>query len=524
MSTKFNILSLNNIYWDKHPRSWICISGKKVKYIISKIEKEIKEERTTNREQISRLIAKRLNCNYVSIKRLLQGNIKFYPIPIVLKLCHLSNNEKAYKSHLEESIEYLKVNSASSKPVKAVKKLSKDLAKIMGAFCADGSLSVQFVISSKNETELDKLNGFGDIKKSHPRKEYYVSISLNRDNYHKLAGFSKGNKKFQTQAHYSIELTDEYQSNVEAFNKWIFGLFELKPTSFNKKEIAWRTIFSNKILARYLINFFGFLPGYKTDIVSEPKIIKDSAFQIRKEFAKGAIMFDGCVTKRKTICFSTISPNLAKSIKDILEKDGLKIGSFSNNRKEYSVYTFANERIEKLLEYFEKGTKKEELLRWLTDKSFASKQITYEKDFKNTLNVYKLLKEVKVADANTIKKKLNCKFITARSHLIILKNRGKIRLSNKPQRISKFVSDKTTLLLEKEFHNKIFNKLFERFMTYANASKFLEINKATLSAWKVRRNRIPLYLLNNICNILSISQEELYNNVEETDREIAEII
>ncbi len=61
-------------------------------------------------------------------------------------------------------------------------------------------------------------------------------------------------------------------------------------------------------------------------------------------------------------------------------------------------------------------------------------------------------------------------------------------------------------------------------MTYANASKFLEIKKATLSACKARKNRIPLYLLNDICNILSISQEELYNNIKETDGEIAEII
>ena len=394
MSNKFSLLSLNNKRWDKHPRSWICISGKNVKEIISKIEKEIIKSKKTNREQISRLIEKKLSCAHTSIKRLLQGKIKFYPIPIILELCELSREEKFNKSLLENSIEYLKVNSASSKPIKAVKELSKELAKIIGAFCADGSLSIQFVVSSKKEEGLEKVKGLGNIKKSQSRKEYYISISLNRENYYKLADFSKENRNFQTQAHYAIELTDEYQSNVEAFNNWVFSLFEIKPNSFYQRDLAWRIIFSNKILARYLITFFGFLPGCKTDIVSEPEIIKNSEFKIRKEFAKGVIMFDGCVTKRKTISFSTISPNLANSIKDILEKDGLKVGSFLNNRKEYSVYTFANENVGKLLEYFEKGTKKAELLRWLTYKSFESQQVTYEKDFKNTKNIYELLKEM----------------------------------------------------------------------------------------------------------------------------------
>ena len=524
MSNNFSLLSLNDDYWDKHPRSWICISGKNIKETISKIEKEVLEKRKTNREQISKLIASNLNCNYVSIKNFLRGNITFYPIPILLELCALSNKEEHYKNILEDEIDYLKINSASSKPIKAVKKLSKELAKIIGAFCADGSLSIQFVVSSKKEGGLKKIKYLGKIKKSQSRKEYYIAISLNRKNYYKISDFSKDNKDFQTQGHYTIELTDEYQSNVEAFNNWVFSLFEVKPNSFYQKDLAWRTIFSNKILARYLTTFFSFLPGYKTDIVSEPEIIRNSNLKIRKEFAKGAIMFDGCVTKRKTISFSTISPNLSNSIKDILKKDGLKVGSFINNRREHSVYTFANENVEKLLEYFEKGTKKAELLRWLTDKSFESQEITYEKDFKNTKTVHELLKKMKVADADTIKKKINCNFLTVRNHLIILRNKGKIKLSNKPKTIGKFVSDKSTVFLKQEFHNKIFNKIFERFKTYINASKFLELNKATLSAWKIRKNRIPLYLVKNICNILDIPQEEIYNNVEETDREIAEII
>ena len=97
-------------------------------------------------------------------------------------------------------------------------------------------------------------------------------------------------------------------------------------------------------------------------------------------------------------------------------------------------------------------------------------------------------------------------------------------LASSAPSLHRFISDKSTVFLKKEFHNRIFNNIFERFKTYNNASKFLELNKATLSSWKVRKNRIPLYFLKNICNILNISQEEIYTNVEETDREIAEII
>ena len=70
MSNNFNLLLLNNIDFDKHPRTWICIKGEKIKKIIAKIEKEIINERHITREQISRILAKSLGCNNVSIKNI----------------------------------------------------------------------------------------------------------------------------------------------------------------------------------------------------------------------------------------------------------------------------------------------------------------------------------------------------------------------------------------------------------------------------------------------------------------------
>lgn len=526
MSSRFNLLSLNIKELDKHPRSWICISGKNIKNIISEIEREIIKKHCTDRENLSKLISRNISCNFVSIKKILRGAGKFYPIPIILELCKLSQDERDYIKRLEEEIECLKVNSASAKPVKASKCLSPNLAKIIGAFCADGSLSMQFVISNKNKEDFEKLDiskGY-NVGESPSRKEYYIAIQINKDNYAKVIQFFKENKEFQTQTHYTIELTDEHKSSVEAFNRWIFDEFKIKPTAFYNRENAWRTIFSNKILARYLINFFNFMPSYKATTVDEPELIKRACFEMRKEFAKGVLMFDGSVLKRKIISLTTMSEKLAISIKEILEKDGLKVGFIRNKRGEYVVYTFAKQDMPKLLEYFEEKTKKWELLMWLSKKDFESEQITYEKDLANTKSILEILKEMSVADTDTLKNKSGWGFNTIRHHLFILKAKGLIKLSNHPKRLNKFVSENTTILLKKRFHEYLFNKILNKFKNYEEFASFLGLNKATLSAWKVRKNRIPLKAIREICASLEIPFNSVLENIYETNKEIAELI
>ena len=50
------------------------------------------------------------------------------------------------------------------------------------------------------------------------------------------------------------------------------------------------------------------------------------------------------------------------------------------------------------------------------------------------------------------------------------------------------------------------------------------INKATLSVWKLRKNRIPLKLLKQICDSVDLPYSAALSRITETDREIAEII
>lgn len=524
MSSNFSLLSLSIEEFDKHPRSWICISGEKIPNIISRLEKEVISKNKINREQISKMISKKLNCNHVSIKNILRGKTKFYPITVVLVLCELSDKDKYYKNKFESSVEYLKVNSASAKPIKALKRLTPNLAKIIGAFCADGSLSMQFVVSSKDKLRLGKISHLGSIKESKSRKEYYIAIQVNRNNYLKIKNFSKENKEFRIQTHYTLELTDEHHSNVLAFNKWLKEEFDIEPTFFYNRENAWRTAFSNKIIGRYLIIFFDFLPGYKADIVKEPNRLKLFNLNLRKEFAKGAIMFDGSVSKKKNITFTTISQNMAKDIKEILEKDGIKISSSLSKNNEYTLSTLANQKIKKLLEYFEKGTKKYDLLLWLDKKDFQSDQINYEDDLKDTKDILNIIKEVKICDATYLIKKTGLSHTTIRMHLKILRNKGLINLTNTPKEINDFVSLGTTILLNEDIHNRLFNELLIKFGTYEQVSKFFEVNKGTLSAWKVRKNRIPLTTLKQILKILDIQDKEINNKVEKTDRDIIEII
>lgn len=50
------------------------------------------------------------------------------------------------------------------------------------------------------------------------------------------------------------------------------------------------------------------------------------------------------------------------------------------------------------------------------------------------------------------------------------------------------------------------------------------MQKGTLSAWNVRKNRIPFYIIKQLCDVLEISRREINHNIKELDREVAEII
>ena len=538
MSNKFNLFSLHSST-DVHPRTWICIKGENTSSIFGLLEKEILSSKKICREKLSRILAEKLNCSHSTIKWVLQSNREFYPIPIILELLKFSKNKNDILKKFKKDIQYLKVNSASAKPVKATSRLNKNLAKILGAFMADGSFSMQVVFSEKHKKKLKPVK-FLLLKegihysagKATSRNEHYISIQGGSDNFKYLNKLLQKSGCF-TQIHYNIELTEEYKDSVESFTGWIKQEFGIEPNHFSERKNAWRVVFSNKILARYLMTFFEVKPGPKCFTAFEPKIIKKSDIEIRKCFAKGALMFDGSVSKNNKILFSTISKNFHNSIKQIWKKDNIKFGEsirsrksgYSHNKKiiELNLFTTVNNKKRELLSYFEPKTQKWKLLNWLSGNS--NYQPRFKKSFIISLRkILKILQKIEICDTNYLKKLFDCADPTIRSYLKILELQGKIKMSNKPAYINNYVNKKTTVFLKNKFHKMIFKKIRQIFKQDKNFAGTMEVCEGTLSAWRVKNNGIPICILKEMCKILEIDLNSAYKNIQKTNQKIIEII
>src|SRR3989344_3788661 len=533
MSKSFNLFSLHKSS-DRHPRSWICVQGNTLVDTVSQLEKEILGTHKISRERLSRLLSQELHCSRGVIKKILRGGTPFYPIVVLQKLLARSSRQQAFYRRIKKNISALKVNSASAKPVNAVYTLSKDLAKIIGAFAADGSLSVQLILAASTRQPLEKLQAAmrkiippTKIQWSSSRKQHYLAIQLNEYSRNVLNHFEKfANYNLLTQTHYVIELTDEYEDNVRAFSKWMETIFEIQPSFLNIKrgKRAWRVIFSNKILARYLTEFFGMRSGLKTYDVAEPERIKVSALDIRRDFAKGVLMFDGCVTKGGKITFSSKSKDLASAIEEIWTKDRITHGILSmNKRSEYTVGTTIPNSTERLLKYFEPNTQKWKLLRWINGDK-AAKPVIKDSVALSAEKILLLLKKIRSCDINFLERYFERNHTSIRHYLRILKSQGYIRISTSPHTWSRYISDKTTVYLSRPTHNMIFAKIKEKLNLEKNAASVLGIHNATFSAWKLRKNRIPVEILQQLCSLLGLNFSDLIRNVIQADRNILELI
>lgn len=527
MSKQFNLFLLSSAL-DRHPRSWVCVKGMKLRGAVDELERRVRIANGWSREKLSKEISLILNCHSNTVRWALYSKREFYPIPIIQILASLRKSERSFLKEIEGSIEYLKVNSASAKPVRAVKELSKNLAKILGAFMADGSLSMQVVMADSNperlkaaKKKLSNLNIFYSFGSAPSRKQYYISVQINRSNRRFLNEMFSLSSLIQT--HHNIELTDEYKNSVEAFIGWIKKEFDINPTGFYKKSNAWRVVFSNKILARYLTRFFDVVAGPKTYDAFEPAIIKKSRINTKKEFAKGALMFDGCVSIKKNILFSTKSEALADSIATIWREDEIRFGRSKNARGEYILFTTAGNKKGKLLSYFEKNTQKWKLLNWLAG-DLSHSPMVKNGDSISLENIFKLLRKIKSCDIIFLQKYFHRTHLTIGSYLKVLKDQRKIRLSNWPKRISRYVNKDATILLGNKAHEIFFKKIKERFGEYQNCAIFLGVHKSTFSAWRVRKNRIPLFFIDKLCRVVDLDLGEILKDIEKIDREVAEII
>lgn len=261
-------------------------------------------------------LAKKLNCathsplrHIIEIIKRREHWIPLYFIESVVELySEVSDKEVSkLKKNLQKDFELLRVGNGSSKEVKSVNTLHENLCKIAGSHAADGTI-----------------------------KEGYRLV-----------------------------LSDEYNSSVVAFSKLIEKSFGLKTKIEKiKGKNAWQASFRNKVIVRYLTNFFGFPKGKKFDTVDVPIIIKKAPLNLQKAFVCGVFTFDGCVRFDKSISFSSRSKKLCNSLYDIIIKSGLQINKVvgtSHNQPMYVLRTntkISRKELFEWLHFFEPRTRK----------------------------------------------------------------------------------------------------------------------------------------------------------------------
>ncbi|MEM0360606.1 MAG: hypothetical protein QXK06_04705 [Candidatus Diapherotrites archaeon] len=334
----------------------------------------------------------------------------------------------------------------------------------------------------------------------------------------------KNSKK--AQCHYTIELSDAYRDNVLFFKKLVDKEFGVKPIICKKKQNSWRVVYSNKILARYLMKFFSVWPGNKSDDAFEPEAIRRCGMITRKAFALGLITFDGCITKQSKMTFTSKSKTLIDSLAEIWRKDGIKFGISKDCRNNFTINAYLENKKEKLLEYLEPNTQKRKLFYWLNGDLNASPVIHHSPTAKiSEEKIFKLLKKVKNCEIIFLTNYFKCGQSTARYYLKTLAKQKKIILPDNLKSLNpEKVSPKTTVLLNKKYHKKLFNAIRKNFACDKEFANALGFKKATLLSWRKRKNRIPVWALGKMCNSLSLDLQNFFDNLIEEDREMISIL
>jgi len=311
----FDLLSLHQTI-DTGAKSWICAYGKDLRnYVMEGIRKS-----GFSFKKIIKNASKELRSSEGPFSEIFYFNKEWIPIPLLLYLIRINVINK--KTSLKK-IEYLKVNAAKAKPIKAVKTMSVTLCKILGSHAADGNLYTRIGFDSRVIKPLESILNIEQ------RKQIYKT---NRGTYRYRVAYKEAIKILKQKLprnikiwqEYNIDLTDHYKNAVSTYSGWIKKLFglDLLVKKYPKKD-AWRINFSNKIIARYLANFFEFPIGEKTETVNEPSIIRKSKNMYRLAFLQGVMLFDGGVDKSGCISLVSKSGKLINSAKKILNNNGI---------------------------------------------------------------------------------------------------------------------------------------------------------------------------------------------------------
>jgi len=297
---EIDLFKLQDKTLDVKPRNWLVVKGNNIKNVLSLLLQKLERD-GISRYKLHKILMKELAISKANSQRLVYLRREWYPLIFIEKLFDLTNKSK---KDFQNNIEYVKVNTPPSKPVKAVKELTEDLCKICGAHAADGTLHDSFIC-----------------------------------------------------------ITDEDENNLECFKKWMENTFEIKLPCIRKVKNSneWRLAFHNKVISRYLNKIFEFPSGKKVYNVNEPEILRNSDMKFRKAFANGALSFEAGIGISHTVGFCVSSKAFRDSICEILNFCSIKLKIMEKKSSEYWRFwsnSLSVEEAKKWLDLFEPSTEK----------------------------------------------------------------------------------------------------------------------------------------------------------------------
>ena len=276
-------------------KNWLFAKGSCLKDEL----KRLIESAPFSKTELVKHLMKNLDMSISSAERLVYFKKEWYPLAFIKEIVSLIDASRYFT--IQNEIEFLKSSKPPVVEYKAVKELSIDLCKIVGAHSADGTL---------------------------------------RDAY--------------------IAITDYHKSTILALINWFkeFG-YAQKLRRIGENEYGIK--FHSRIISRYLTKLFGFPSGCKQYTVGEPEILRNAPLEFRKAFALGALTFEAGVGITNKIELCVASKAFRDSISNILTKLNI---SHKTMEKQSGGYwrlwgaTPTKDEIVKWMELFEPNTEK----------------------------------------------------------------------------------------------------------------------------------------------------------------------
>jgi len=295
---------------------------------LHEIVEQLIDMKNLSKRKFARIIGVNKNSVECWCGRLTHQEINPIPLWVLDKLVSGIESEISWRIKINSLISRVRIGR-TGKIHKPPKFLTPQLAGIIGAHVADGSLS----LISGRKTSLD------------------------------------------------WQLADGIKENVEMVRDWIKNTFnEFLTVKKFKKANAWFIRSRSQLIPKFLVNIADMPVGEKSNIVEEPSILK---FPLRDKrlltkptkaqqgelelwFAKGVMNFDGhCTLTGKVPCIGigSNSKKLLKDLKRIFEEKGVNFHNFEDHKK---ILTTSHDSAMKFaaLNCFE-NSKKEKLLRFL---------------------------------------------------------------------------------------------------------------------------------------------------------------